>query len=69
MDCGGESRGVGSGGGYRGAAGEGFDHRCVPDVVQVRVFAVVGYADGVAADVEGFVVEGLVDVADELGRG
>jgi hypothetical protein len=36
-------------------------------VVQVGAVAVVGYVDVVAAVVEVFVVEGLVDVSDELG--
>jgi hypothetical protein len=35
-------------------------------VVQVGGGAVECYADLVAAEVEGFVVEGLVEVADEL---
>ncbi len=36
-------------------------------MVQVRAGAIKGHRDVVAAEVEGFVVEGLVQVADELG--
>lgn len=38
----------------------------VPDGVQVCLGAVEGDGDGVTAEVESFVVQGLVDVADEV---
>jgi hypothetical protein len=41
-------------------------HVVVPDVVQVLDAAVECHGYVVAADGEGFVVEGLVDVAGEL---
>ena len=44
----------------------GFDDRGVPDGVQVRGALVEGDVDFVAAEVERFVVEGLVDVAGEV---
>ena len=44
----------------------GFDDRSVPDGVQVGGALVEGDVDVVAADVQRFVVQGLVDVADKV---
>ena len=52
--------------GQRRRAGEFLRDRGVPDGVQVCGCAVEGYGDAVAAAVEAFVVQGLVDVADEV---
>lgn len=48
------------------AAGIGFGHVRVPNVVEVGLVAVVGYVDFVAADLPVLVMEGLMDVADDL---
>jgi len=62
-----ELRGVRFGYGNGGAAGALLGHFSVPDVVQVGGDAVEGHSDFVAAEVDGFVMKGLVEVADELG--
>jgi hypothetical protein len=36
-------------------------------MMQVGSGAVEGYSDVVAAEIDGFIMEGLVEVADELG--
>lgn len=67
LDGCGQLRGVRFSNGDGGATSAFLWHFGVPNVVQVGGGAVEGHGDVVAAEVESFVVEGLVQIADELG--
>jgi hypothetical protein len=67
LDSSSQLRGIGFSHCDRGAASTLLRHLRIPDMVQIGSGAVEGYSDVVAAEIDGLIVEGLVEVADELG--